>query len=170
MAIQIRSTPSSRMGSKAGMSHVVRFYSMLKISWSPTGTNRLDSHFFAHSPTRSKYVFGDGQSALVNKLGVCRSRSRLLIGPDRYHPRPKAALLRQQSHPVTTTSLSIYNVPIVQGAGWAPQPIWTQRLDEKSFRLCRGSNFDRPVVQPVARHYTDWATRLTKMHTHMGPI
>jgi hypothetical protein len=29
--------------------------------------------------------------------------------------------------------------------------------------LCprRGSNPDRPVVQPVARHYTDWATRLT---------
>jgi hypothetical protein len=25
----------------------------------------------------------------------------------------------------------------------------------KSFRLCRGSNLDRPVVQPVARHYTD---------------
>jgi hypothetical protein len=24
---------------------------------------------------------------------------------------------------------------------------------------CRGSNLDRPVVQSVARHYTDWATR-----------
>jgi hypothetical protein len=23
---------------------------------------------------------------------------------------------------------------------------------------CRGSNFDRPVVQPVVRHYTAWAT------------
>jgi hypothetical protein len=32
---------------------------------------------------------------------------------------------------------------------------WTQRLEEKSFRLCRGSNLDRPVVQPVARHCTD---------------
>jgi hypothetical protein len=36
-----------------------------------------------------------------------------------------------------------------------------KRLEEKSFRLCRGSNLDRPGVQPVARHYTDWATRLT---------
>jgi hypothetical protein len=27
--------------------------------------------------------------------------------------------------------------------------------------LCRGSNLDRPVVQPVARYYTDWATRFT---------
>jgi hypothetical protein len=25
---------------------------------------------------------------------------------------------------------------------------------------CRGSNPDRQVVQPVVRHYTDWATRL----------
>jgi hypothetical protein len=46
-------------------------------------------------------------------------------------------------------------VPIVQEAGWAPEPVWTQRLEEKSFRLCRGSNLDRTVVQPVARHHTD---------------
>jgi hypothetical protein len=31
----------------------------------------------------------------------------------------------------------------------------------KMFCPCRGSNLDRPVVQPVARHYTDWATRFT---------
>jgi hypothetical protein len=24
-------------------------------------------------------------------------------------------------------------VPIVQEAGWAPKPVWTQRLEEKSF-------------------------------------
>jgi hypothetical protein len=51
-------------------------------------------------------------------------------------------------------------VPTVQEAGWAPQPDWTQRLEEKSFCLCRGSNLDCLVVQPVARHYTDWATWL----------
>jgi hypothetical protein len=59
-------------------------------------------------------------------------------------------------------------VPIVQEAGWAPEPVWTQRLEEKSFRLCRGSNLDRPVVQSVVRHYTDWATRfphsIDRMH------
>jgi hypothetical protein len=32
MVITIRSTPSSRTGSKAGRSHVVRFYGMLKNS------------------------------------------------------------------------------------------------------------------------------------------
>jgi hypothetical protein len=26
-------------------------------------------------------------------------------------------------------------VPIVQDAGWAPEPVWTQRLEEKPFRL-----------------------------------
>jgi hypothetical protein len=26
-------------------------------------------------------------------------------------------------------------VPIVQEAGWAPEPVWTQRIEEKSFRL-----------------------------------
>jgi hypothetical protein len=52
-------------------------------------------------------------------------------------------------------------VPIVQEAGWALELVWTHSLEEKSFRLCRGSNFDRPDVQPAARHYTDWAPRLT---------
>jgi hypothetical protein len=52
-------------------------------------------------------------------------------------------------------------VPIVQEAWWAPEPVWTQRVEEKSLCLCLGLNLDRPVVQPVTRHYTDWATRLT---------
>jgi hypothetical protein len=43
-------------------------------------------------------------------------------------------------------------VPIVQEAGWAPEPVWTQRIEEKSF----APTGDRtPVVQPVVRHYTD---------------
>jgi hypothetical protein len=49
-------------------------------------------------------------------------------------------------------------VPIGQEAGWDPEPVWTQRIEEKSLCLCRRSNLDRPVVQSVARHYTDWAT------------
>jgi hypothetical protein len=46
-------------------------------------------------------------------------------------------------------------IPTVQEAGWAPESVWTQRLEEESFRLCQGSNLDRPVVQSVTRHYTD---------------
>jgi hypothetical protein len=46
-------------------------------------------------------------------------------------------------------------VPIGQGAGWAPEPVWTQRLEEKS----SASVGDRtPVVQSVVSHYTNWAT------------
>jgi hypothetical protein len=45
-------------------------------------------------------------------------------------------------------------VSILQDAAWAPEPVWTQRLEEKSF----ASVGDRtPVVQSVVSHYTDWA-------------
>jgi uncharacterized membrane protein len=37
-------------------------------------------------------------------------------------------------------------VPIGQEAGWATEPVWTQRLEEKSFRLCRGSNLNCSVT------------------------
>jgi hypothetical protein len=52
-------------------------------------------------------------------------------------------------------------VPIVQETGWAPEPVWTQRLEDKSFRICRGSNLDRPFVQPVARHYIGNSVKMT---------
>jgi hypothetical protein len=46
-------------------------------------------------------------------------------------------------------------IPIVQEAGWFPEPVWTQRLEEKS----SASVGDRTtVVQSVVSHYTDWAT------------
>jgi hypothetical protein len=46
-------------------------------------------------------------------------------------------------------------VPIVQEAGWAPEPVWTQRIEEKSFAPAG----DRTsIAQSVARLYTDWAT------------
>jgi hypothetical protein len=44
------------------------------------------------------------------------------------------------------------SVPIVQEAGWAPEPVWTQRIEEKFFACAE----DRTtVVQSVVRHYTD---------------
>jgi hypothetical protein len=56
-----------------------------------------------------------------------------------------------------TRPAALYPRGKVQETGWAPEPVWTQRPEEKFSRLCRGPNFDRPVVQSVARHYTDWA-------------
>jgi hypothetical protein len=32
----------------------------------------------------------------------------------------------------------------------------------KLFRLCQGSNLDRPVVQPVVRHYAHWHSTYSK--------
>jgi hypothetical protein len=49
------------------------------------GMHNLNSHSLRPSPIRSRDVSGDGQSALVVKLGVSRSLSRL-PGPYRYHP------------------------------------------------------------------------------------
>jgi hypothetical protein len=52
--------------------------------------------------------------------------------------RPVCALAPGKGPPVST----------VQEAGWVPEPVWTQRLEEKSFRLCQRSNLDRLVIQP----------------------
>jgi hypothetical protein len=46
-------------------------------------------------------------------------------------------------------------VPIVQETGWAPEPVWTQRLEKKSSCLCRGSNLDRQG-RPVRRQTLYW--------------
>jgi hypothetical protein len=51
-------------------------------------------------------------------------------------------------------------VPIGQEAGWAPEPVWTQRIEEKSFAPAG----DRTqVVQPVVRHYIAWANPAPKI-------
>jgi hypothetical protein len=46
-------------------------------------------------------------------------------------------------------------LPIVQAAEWAPEPVWTQRLEEK---YSASVGVLAPVVQSVVSHYTDWAT------------
>jgi len=47
-------------------------------------------------------------------------------------------------------------VPIAQEAGWAPGPVWIGAEN------LAPPGFDPRTVQPVASHYTDWATRPTK--------
>jgi hypothetical protein len=46
-------------------------------------------------------------------------------------------------------------VPIEQEGEWAPEPVWTQGLEEKSSASVGDWN---PVVQSVVRHYSDWVT------------
>jgi hypothetical protein len=43
-------------------------------------------------------------------------------------------------------------VPIGQEAGWAPESVWTQRLEER-FSVPVGDRTS--IVQSVVRHYTD---------------
>jgi hypothetical protein len=40
-------------------------------------------------------------------------------------------------------------VPIVQEAGWAPEPVWTQRLEEKSSAPVGDRT---PVIESEVRH------------------
>jgi hypothetical protein len=47
-------------------------------------------------------------------------------------------------------------VPTVQEAGWAPEPVWTQSLEEKS--LASAGDWTS-IVQSVARDYMDSAAR-----------
>jgi hypothetical protein len=49
-------------------------------------------------------------------------------------------------------------VPIGQEARWASEPVWTQKLEEKSSAPVGDRT---PVVQPVVSHYTAWATPAT---------
>jgi hypothetical protein len=53
-----------------------------------------------------------------------------------------------------------FPVPIVQEPVWASELVWTQRLQEKSICLYRGSNIDRPVVQSVARQQYEVIDRI----------
>jgi hypothetical protein len=46
--------------------------------------------------------------------------------------------------------------------GWVdPRTCLDTEARRKILCLCRGLNLDRPVVQPVAKHYTDWAVATT---------
>jgi hypothetical protein len=58
-------------------------------------------------------------------------------------------------------------VPIVQEAGWAPEPVWTQRLEEKSSAPAGDRT---PVVQPVVRHYTAWANPAPTFVVYLAKI
>jgi hypothetical protein len=55
--------------------------------------------------------------------------------------------------------------------GWVdPKAGLDTEATGKILCLCRGSNLDRPVFQPIARHYTDWATPLLKGLVDMNEI
>jgi hypothetical protein len=61
-------------------------------------------------------------------------------------------------------------VPIVQEAGWASEPVWTQRLEEKSFpsyqdpyKMCRTERGSEPRGDKQTNKQT--ADRITNKHS-----
>jgi hypothetical protein len=99
-------------------------------------------------------IAGDGckwSSSLCSFLqSLCYSLSA--AASSHYTPWRRMGERRYSSYSFTTSALDggewsasrlgrpLPPVPIGQEAGWAPEPVWTQRLEEKSSCLCRGSN------------------------------
>jgi hypothetical protein len=126
--------------------------------------------YYKHTKLLS-IILNNGCSSLVFHSIVGTLYTLLRLKLSHYMPRRRLGERRYSSYSFSTPALdggewlSVTPRPrfspgertpgIVQEAEWAPEPVWTQRLEEKSFRLCRGSNLNRPVVQSVARHYTD---------------
>jgi hypothetical protein len=69
-----------------------------------------------------------------------------LDGGEWWASRPGRALPPERGPPV---------LPIGWEAGWVPEPVWIQGLNERSFAPAEDRT---PVVQSLVRHYTDWAT------------
>jgi hypothetical protein len=78
------------------------------------------------------------------------------INPTDSRPRLWMRVSGQRHSPAAPCREESY--PLDRRLGGPQEPVSAQRLEGKSFFSCRGSNTDRPVVQSVVRHYTDWAT------------
>jgi hypothetical protein len=111
--------------------------------------DRLNSHFLRPSRTLSRDVSGDGQSALVDKLGVSPSRSRL-PGPHRYH----AGIVQQAQGRSAETAVSPRNktsllLPVC-GSTVLERTLAAShwRFLTVIYTLCR-SPLNQPVAKPL---------------------
>jgi hypothetical protein len=96
-----------------------------------------------------KYVIKSKAGGAMEALGGREDIALLILdlgsrGGEWSASRPGRALLPGKGPPV----------PIVQEAGCTRAGLDTEATG-KVLCLCRGSNPDGPVVQPVVRHYTD---------------
>jgi hypothetical protein len=55
-------------------------------------------------------------------------------------------------------------VPIVQEAGWAPEPVWAQRIEEKSFAPAGDRT---PIARSSSPQSDTILSKLTRLHMFM---
>jgi hypothetical protein len=92
---------------------------------------------------RPATLFGIINKTAFYKLFLSRAFSTSkLDGGEWSASRPARALPPGKGHPMS----------IVQEVRWAPEPVWTQRLEKTSSASVRDPT---PVVQSVVRHCTD---------------
>jgi hypothetical protein len=134
----------------------------LKKSWNPANNQTED---LSNAKSALNYKHGDGYVWQLSKIcpTTCHGGAWGERGYSSYSFSTSALDGGEWSASCPGSALALGKgppVPTIQEAGWAPELVWTQRLEEKSFHICRESNPDRPVIQPIARHYTEWATQL----------
>jgi hypothetical protein len=81
-------------------------------------------NILCHRQAKAKAVPLHATKALGRRGGIAPTHSRPRHTRGEWSAsRPGRAFIPGERTPV----------PIVQEAGWAPEPVWTQRLEEKSF-------------------------------------
>jgi hypothetical protein len=84
----------------------------------------------------------------IGCIAPTHSRSRHKMGVNSQHHAP-AVLYPPSKDP---------RYPLYKGLSEPQSRSGHRGQRRKSFRFCRGSNLDCPIVQSVARQYTDWPT------------
>jgi hypothetical protein len=90
------------------------------------------------------YTDDKKQSSPATRHGGALGTGR--IAPTHSLPRYWMGLSYQRHVPAALCSRKGPPVPIVQEARWAPEPVWTQRLEEKSLSSAEDRTPDRSVV------------------------
>jgi hypothetical protein len=56
--------------------------------------------------------------------------------------------------------------PLCRRLGGTTEPVWTQRLEEKSYCLCRGSNLDHPVCSQTL-YWLSYSESVTSIYPYL---
>jgi hypothetical protein len=129
---------------------------------------KLNSHFLRPSPTRSRDVSGDRQSALVVKLGVSPSRSRLLIGPHHYHP----GIVQQAQGRSPETVVSPHHNNQSKPQLWLSNSVTPEPVGSSPYLQQPATDHSALAVSKFPNVYRTFAelTRMVPILNHMNPL